>query len=58
MAGSSRDNSMDFYSKYYVYLKKDSKKRYDKLKLLNCEENPYKRLESPGTFSGVAIAGA
>ena len=55
MAGSSRSNSVDFYSKYYFELKEDSKKRYDdKLKLINCKEDPFKRLESPDTFSGVA----
>jgi len=54
----ARDNSVNFYSKYYFGLKKDSNKRYsDKLKLLNCEEDPYKRLESPAwhAFSGMAI---
>ena len=57
MAGSSRSNSVDFYSKYYFELKEDSKKRYDdKLKLINCEEDPFKRLESPDTFSDVAMA--
>ena len=52
MADSSRDNSVNFTQ----VLKEDSKKRYDnKLKLLNCEEDPYKQLESPGTFSSMVI---
>ena len=54
MAGSLRNDSLDFYSKYYFELKDDSKKRYnDKLKLINCKKDPFKRLESPDTFSGV-----
>ena len=56
MAGSSHSNSVVFYSKYYFELNEDSKKRYDdKLKLINCKEDPFKRLESPDTFSGVAM---
>ena len=56
MAGSSRNDYADFYSKYYFELKDDSKKRYDaKLKLINCKEDPFKRLESPAAFSDVEI---
>jgi len=52
MADSSHNNSVNFTQ----VLKEDSKKRYDdKLKLLNCEEDPYKRFESSGTFSGMVI---
>ena len=42
---------------FYFELMGDSKKRYDdKQKLLNCAwEDPFKRLESPDTFSGTTI---
>ena len=44
------------YSKYYLELKGDAKKRYDdKLKLISCEEDPYCRMESPAAFSGLPI---
>ena len=51
MAGSSHSNSVDFYSKCYFELKEDSKKKYDdKLKLIICKKDPFKRLESLDTF--------
>ena len=56
MTSSSCDGTSFSYSKYYLELKGDAKKRYDdKLKLINCTEDPYCRMESPESFSGAPI---
>ena len=56
MASTSTDGTSFSYSKYYLELKGDEKKRYDeKLKLINCDKDPYCQVESPETFSGVSI---
>jgi len=56
MDSAQRGNHPFSYSQYYLEQTGDTKNWYfDKLKLINCEEDPYCRLKKPSTFSGNAI---
>ena len=58
MASHSCTDRSFSYSKYYLELKGDAKKRYNykwKLKLISFKEDPYCQVESPAVFLTVPI---